>query len=66
MALTYVTVRASVPKRVSRATSFGMGLSRKVLDDMEVSVLHPNPSVGGWIMHLLSSMEFVNDMTWTW
>ena len=60
-----VTMRMSILRQVSRATSFEMGLLRKVLSDMGVSVLRPRPCVRGWIMHLLSNIEYVNDMAWT-
>ena len=64
MAHACVTVRASVLRRVSRATSFEMSFSKIVLGGTGAPVLRPSPCVGGWIMHLLSGTESVNDMVW--
>ena len=64
MAHTCVIVRTSVARRVPRMTSFEMGLSKTVPGGTSVLVLHPSPSIGGWIMHHLPGMEFINDMTW--
>ena len=60
------TVRASVARQESRVTSFEMGLSRIVSDDMDVLALFSGPCVEDWIIHLLSSLKSINYMTWTW
>ena len=53
-----VTMRMRILRQVSRATSFEMGLLRKVLSGMGVPVLCPRPCVRGWIMHLLFNIEY--------
>ena len=46
-------------------SSFEMGLSRIVSNDMGISKLHPSPCVEGWYMNSLSNTESVNDLAWT-
>lgn len=55
MVHTCVTMKKSVAKRVSRPTSFEIGLSRIVLIDTSVLTLGPHPCIEGWYMHPLSN-----------
>ena len=65
MAHACVTAWASVPRRVSQATSFELEFSITVLGDTGVPVLRPSPHVGGCYIHPLSGTVSVNDTTWT-
>ena len=53
VAHTCITTRASVSRRVSRATSFEMGFSRIVPGGMGVPVLCLSPCVGGCYIYPL-------------
>ena len=66
MAHTCVTVWASVPRRVSRATSFEISFSSIVPSGTDVPILRPSPCIGGCYIHLLSDTVSVNDTTWAW
>ena len=56
--------QVSVPRRVSRATSFGMRFSRTVLGGTGVPALRSSPHVVGCYIDPLSSTVSVNDMAW--
>ena len=43
-----------------------MGFSTTIADNTGVPVLFSKLYVGGWIIHSLSDMEFINYMTWIW
>ena len=60
-----VTMKVSVPRRVSQATSFEISFSKTVLDDMGVPILRPSLCVGGWIMHMQFVTDVVNSLAWT-